>query len=257
MTMIEAHFASVQEAVEYATKQDVPMKRHCVPSRAKWIGRKIDGPEGLREAMRKPWPRGQRIFRELRRDLPEISPPRRNRKRRAFREDDGDTVDPDRVNLGAPFWEGTVRQSRRTSPVVRVMFDISAPCNRPSKTLLWRGVTALVLADILEDGGYRVELVSSSYARTAFYTGESFFSTVIVKDPGSPMDVDSLAKACAGWHYRTVGFGVYHGHGPKPEPGYGFPSGIPESAEADVKIQKIWDAASARELLFETLERFV
>ncbi|MHB1422633.1 MAG: DUF7192 family protein [Gemmataceae bacterium] len=90
------------------------------------------------------------------------------------------------------------------------MFSLTTPASSDSADALWRGAVAIILADLLEACGYRVELWAVNYCTRAYRDGSSAFQAVRLKASESPVDIASLVNGIAGWFYRTVVFQSYY-----------------------------------------------
>ncbi len=65
---------------------------------------------------------------------------------------------------------------------------------------------AIVLADLLEAQGHRVEAWAACRQAKAFRTGAGSFQAVCLKRADQPVDIATLTNAVSGWCYRTLFF---------------------------------------------------
>src|SRR5439155_9465989 len=131
--------------------------------------------------------------------------------RLAWQADDGDEVDYDRLRSGQEFWRASRREFCSGSPIVSVFFNIATPASREPEEILWRGAAALVLANLLEATGYRVELWAAQYCtRCSYEDGAGVFTAVCLKRSEQPLDLATLVNAVSGWFYRTLFFQAYY-----------------------------------------------
>jgi hypothetical protein len=68
------------------------------------------------------------------------------------------------------------------------------------------GAVAIVLADLLEQQGHRVELWAACRQAKAYRTGAGSFQAVCLKRSDRPVDIATLTNAVSGWCYRTLFF---------------------------------------------------
>lgn len=184
-------------------------------TRESFVGRKFKSWEDVIEAANSPWEEGiktvQDMMDELREEANKLPRPTDRRRRRVFSEDHGDEVDNDRLRTGQPYWSLTQRQRVEGPQRVALITDICTSGHIQSHEILWRGVASLVLADLLEQAGYRVGLWAAHYCNPGAYVdGWGSFKGVMLKDYQQPLDAASLINAVSGWFYRTIGFQSYY-----------------------------------------------
>lgn len=128
------------------------------------------------------------------------------------RGDNGDTLDIHAVNRGAldKAWSKSVRTLKKAKTPVRIVVDTGGSCWVNSDSLMWRGVAAIALADIMTKAGYMVEIVgafcTSNYLDNT-RKANSLIVAVTVKPYGSYVNRELLSStvSLAGF-FRTYGF---------------------------------------------------
>jgi hypothetical protein len=136
-------------------------------------------------------------------EIPDLKSHKRETK---FSQDEGDELDMDKLYQGEAFWRKTEREQSTGSDELTIIIDTSTPCSVDSDDILWRGAAAIALTQILEDKGYKVEVIMVN--GTYLYQGKNFpvVTACRLKAPGDPLDTSSLINAVAGWFYRTACF---------------------------------------------------
>lgn len=112
--------------------------------------------------------------------------------------DSGDDVDMQRIWNGDldTAWRTTYRASRRGPQRVRVLIDSIAEGGASAKSMCWRGVAALKLADMLTEAGYSVQVESVIQCKDSFSSNKYKLRT-IVKEYEQPLDMMTLAATTA------------------------------------------------------------
>lgn len=195
-------------------------------TRSAFIGRTFGSWDDVITAVNSPWPEGIETVRgmidELRGESDRLPRPKDRRRRRGFSEDSGDEVDFDRLQAGQPYWTITRREQVSGPQRIALIADVSTNGNVTADRILWRGVTALVLSDLLEQAGYRVGLWAVHHSSHTYPDGRGQFSGVMLKNYQQPLDVTTLINAVSGWFFRTVWFqDVYARTDMKPVPTLG------------------------------------
>lgn len=250
--MIEA----VRPEVVRKHLQDCHDKTDGSDESCKFIGRRLNGWDAVYDAMQQPWQDGIDTIDKMLQQIGEATMPTpKCRKRKVrFREDDGDELDHDRMRSGQSYWRSSRRESHKGPSTITIMVDVSTNGFRPASEILWRGATAVAVAKILEDAGYRVELWAYDKGRFAYPAGSKqrhSFVAVCLKRTGDPFDVVALVNAVSGWAYRTLWFRAVAIHGPV-EDGLGSAS-VPDEKELDsispdarkVVITNVWSLPAA------------
>ena len=171
------------------------------------IGRKFEDWTDVKAKIGEPWQEGldevQWMLFELRKAT---LPPVTCQKRRPRFADEGDEVDNDRLRCGQEYWRTMRRESVAGPQTFCLVADMATPCNRASMDILWRGAVAIVLADLLEEQGHRVEVWAACRQGDAYEDGASNFQAVCLKRADQPLDIATLTNAVSGWCYRTLFF---------------------------------------------------
>ena len=184
------------------------MPPRCNPrGRASFIGRSFADWTDVKAKIGEAWQEGldavQWMLFELRKvALPPVTCP----KRRPRFQTEGDEVDQDRLRSGQDYWRSMRRESVAGPQTFCLIADMGTPCNVKSLDILWRGAVAIVLADLLEEQGHRVELWAACRQVRAYRNGAGTFQAVCLKRPDQPVDIATLTNAVSGWCYRTVFF---------------------------------------------------
>jgi hypothetical protein len=171
-----------------------------------WTGFKLGKSwDDFQRAVDSPWEEGLRIIEgmidEMRSErLPE---PKTRKRRQRWNEDDGDEFDKERMQTGKPFWLSSVRQETHGPTTLTIVIDTYAYSYRDSEEIMWRGAAALCLATILEDVGYRTEIITgTAFSRPYRYGSDNCFCGCIIKRHEDTFDLSSLAVGISGWFFR-------------------------------------------------------
>jgi hypothetical protein len=111
----------------------------------------------------------------------------------------GDDIDMQKVWNGDldTAWRGTHRDYRSGPQRVRLLVDAIESGGEDSKTMRWRGVAALKLADALTEAGYSVQIESVINCKDSSDDQKRFVMRCIVKDYTQPVDLLTLAATSA------------------------------------------------------------
>jgi hypothetical protein len=218
MPVYSHYFDSVEQLVAACTQSIQAKGVHNATvggvTRSSFIGRPFGGWDEVIKAANSPWDEGiqtvQGMLDELRGEADKLPRPTDRRRRRAFSEDHGDEVDYDRLRTGQPYWSLTQRQRCEGPQRVALVTDVTTSAFVSAHKILWRGVASLVLADLLEQAGYRVGLWSAHHCNPSYNDGHGSFFGTLLKDYQQPLDVAALVNAVSGWFYRTVQFQAYY-----------------------------------------------
>jgi hypothetical protein len=259
-------YDSVQEMVEAADKAFQAGRTHGGFDRASFIGRAFTHWQDVVAKVGAYWPEGldlvQEMLFELRNVTGQARPRSRVRKGR-WSADDGDEIDVDRLRAGQDCWRQTIREEHDAPQTLCLVFSLSTPAKRRSEEVLWRGAVAIVLADLLEVCGYRVELWAVNYAARGYRDESTAFQAVCLKASASPVDIATLVNGIAGWFFRTVVFQSYHVEKAKPRRTLGTPLPIHEdlpvvrelAGNARVlTIDGVWDRQAAENKVQEVMK---
>lgn len=130
-------------------------------------------------------------------------------RRRSVWSDQGDDVEMQRVWSGNldNAWRAMRKAEGRGPARVRIVIDSIASASVDSDVMRWRGVAALVMADLLIGAGYSVQVESGFVG----VRDDRYKLRVIVKEYTDPLDLSSLAATTAlpaffralghEWHY--------------------------------------------------------
>lgn len=185
--------------------------------------------------------------------------PRRRTRRPRFDECNGDEVDTDRLRSGQAFWRTTSRETTSGPATITIVSDMATPGSRSGEELFWRGAAAVVLAEMLEAAGYRVELWAANHVSGCYFGADSkLLIGVCLKRTGETLDRATLAAALSAWFYRTVNFQSRHAYGnytesARPERIETWQTEILTSDPNCVVMRDVWTESDAAELIRKTL----
>jgi hypothetical protein len=227
-------------------------------SRGHFWGRKFSGWDDVVQKVAEYWPEGLDLVQGMLHDLRDgvcQSKPKSRVRRARWSADDGDDVDVDRLRSGQDCWRLMAREQRDAPQNVAIVFSLATRWERSAESILWRGAVAIVLADLLEDAGYRVEVWAVNNMTLAYENGATAQQAVCLKHSEVPVDIASLVNGVSGWFYRTVVFQSYYAvTASTPNPCMGYPKGVTEETEVvqdavgdtmKVVIDEVWDRDAA------------
>ena len=257
---------------ELADRGSIP-----VPSHSQWAygdlldrsfcGRKFASFTAVGEALHTTWDEGLRALDRMSSQLRDANLAAPQSRRRCLRWDaaNGDEVDFDRLRGGQDFWR-TTRRSSATGPAsITLLVDQTAACRREPMEILWRGAAAILLTDMLEQAGYRVELWAYNSTRSTYSSDRKTDAFVAsqLKGTNDPLDRSTLINAVSGWFYRA---GVLHELClSEDRPSSSFGTCVEATSEqldhlsrdADrVVIKDVWNQQDAVQLIEATLANF-
>lgn len=176
-----------------------------------YVGRHFDTWEEVKRAVESAWPDGLAALERMRNQLHDAHLPKPQNLRRQARwsEDTGDEICLDRLRKQLPYWRTTHRDHRPGPLSVTILTHTSASWSQSPESILWRGAASIILTELLEEAGYRVELWATEAKRA--YTSEEDDScmAVCLKRTTDTLDVSTVVNAVSGWFYRTVVFGSH------------------------------------------------
>lgn len=162
----------------------------------------------------KGWPEGAERVRRLM-DTVEAPPPA-SLRRKVQRGDQGDALDIHQVYRGGldRAWERRRRLNSRSRMSVRLVAELGGSNMMNAEEMFWRGAAVAKLAELLEESGYRVEVIgveATNLEQSWFSSAEgeqaTVLSTFTVKDAGAPVDLEQIAGVlCNSGFFRTYGF---------------------------------------------------
>lgn len=174
--------------------------------RVDWFGR--DDLDSWDDAVRlstEPWPEGidrvHRFAEQLKAELPK---PQDRRRRRRWDDRDGDDVCYDRLRSGQAFWRRTERRWSSAPQSVAIMVDVGTTANYSTKQMVWRGVTAMAVAHVLEAAGFTAEVWSVNY--TSWGDTTRLLQAVRLKPAAQALDEGLLSNVLSPWYYRSLTF---------------------------------------------------
>lgn len=233
-----------------------------------FIGRKFASVDHLRQAAQGHWPEGVALVESMAEELRQalhIAPPQSRRRRTRFSDTDGAELDVDRLRSGQDFWRTTRREVSTGPANLTLSVDVAAAASRSAESIIWRGVAAIVVTELLEAAGYRVELWAHEAGEHAYTDGTNGMNAVCLKSLGDVLDRSTLVNAVSGWFFRTVFFSeITRSHdGRQVEVGLGkhrIPSreelaAITHDPETTV-VQHVWTRHDAALLVRGILARF-
>ena len=121
--------------------------------------------------------------------------------------EDGDDLDYDKLMSGEleTMWRTTKRNGKATNPHATLVVNWGGLAGVSADELFWSGAVAIILADVLENAGYRIEIVGCNVSTHG--SGEVTASSVTVKELDEPLRSDVVAGAlCEAGVFRTLGF---------------------------------------------------
>lgn len=161
-----------------------------------WTGIK-GGIPAITKAIRTGWKEGVAAMTTV--DMPTVAAARTFRRTRR-RGEYGYTIDMDDVRNGNLYraWTRTERGTATGPRNVTILANVSSSAFVRADQLVWRGVAYLVLADALTNAGYRVRvIIGNGCVGVDMARAYDAVQTCTVKDFDEPLNIDTLASACA------------------------------------------------------------
>lgn len=157
-----------------------------------------------------------------------LAAPRSTRRRKAWG-DDGDTCDPDRIARGDydRAFQRTKRQAAtKNGRMIRLFCQSGGHSANKSSELFWSGAASIHLIDLLEEAGYRVEVLYLTKSLNAFAsTSRVQLSTFTLKAASDPMNIDQITAAlCLSGFLRLYYFYSMMTYGERPNATLGIAS---------------------------------
>ena len=191
MTTYERVYGGLDEMVAAADSGVAAGRRWdglaVLADRSSFIGREFHDWADVKANLGAAWPEGldevQWMLFELRKAA---LPPVTCQKRRPRFADEGDDVDLDRLRGGQECWRTMRRESVAGPQTFCVVADMGTRCDKASMDILWRGAVAIVLADLLEAQGHRVEMWAACRQAARSRTGPGRSRRSASSGPTSP-----------------------------------------------------------------------
>lgn len=224
-TLIESSKSAIEE---FCSTPSGPAKSSCGSefnvTSSGWIGRTFSNWDDCWEKSNSAWDAGISILEDMKmqiEDAVSISPIN-IRRRRARSEFGGDGVDMERLYCGQPYWDTREKQRSNSLQTVKIIAELGANCGMDSQDIMWRGAAAAVIADLLEENGFRVEIWGAEFINSPFKTTKDtkyytwkkpensdnkypdLFYLVNLKESNTPVDMATLATGVSGWFFRTA-----------------------------------------------------
>lgn len=206
-------FDSLREMSEEVTNQATKDGRRGPPSTdPSWVGRAIYDYPTMNRMLNELWPEGMDIYSKMLDELrsERLPTPKTIRRQRAWSEECGDEIDIDRLRRNQPYWLTTQRHNRPGPLSVTIISDMTTSSSKSPESILWRGVASVLLTELLESAGYRIELWAACHATRSYYNNDPHASAVCLKRGSDPLDQSTLINAVSGWSFRTLFFGAFH-----------------------------------------------
>lgn len=243
----------------------------------KKIGRNFKhGWDGVFRLAALPWKEGMEHLANARKELKgiELPVPESIRRRKSWSMETGDGVDIHRLYQGIPYWRSVEgRQAQGGCPIVTVLANVGTEYGFGPEQIVWRGIAALIVTDILEDAGYRVELWSCRQGNCQYLedpTGDNRLMTAtLLKESHGPIVEPLVVSGLAGWYYRTIVWMSYYDLPTDQRPSYSL--GEPQDHFAEeakelvtgegytgkvFEIANIYDLDACVELVRKTIAEF-
>ena len=158
------------------------------------------------------WESGIKKLRELMEQLSgEFHEAPRSQRRRKVWAEEGDHCDADRLLMGEydRAFQTTKRRPNATNGrIIRIFGQIGGLSKVTSEQLFWSGAATVVLTDLLENSGFRVELYAANYGVAAYENPASnVLTTIRLKGASDSMNIDQFATTlCLAGFFRTYVF---------------------------------------------------
>lgn len=124
-----------------------------------------------------------------------VAPPNATRRRLRRGRDWGDDIDSDRFLARDPMMWNRVEREPQSKRSVMIGCNLAVNAGRKPEDLLWRGASALALADVLTQRGVNVGVVLFSSVGTPSSVVNRGVIKYMAKDPQMPLDLGALAFA--------------------------------------------------------------
>lgn len=175
-----------------------------------WLGRGVKTIQDVDKIIRNGWPEGVREAMDIKERIERVLISPKVLRKRKSRGDFGDEIDIQRVYAGdlERAWTRSTREMVVGVPVIRILTGMGGESNKSPRDFFYKGVGVAILTDILEEQGYRVEIVAYDHGARAYTdTQNTYYFEVPIKESREPLDLARLVTttALAGF-YRYYGF---------------------------------------------------
>lgn len=144
-----------------------------------------------REVLTKGWTQGAALVEKLAKEISDVLPPPKSRRRTRKWSDDGDEISYERLQLGQDPWLSSHRKLRSACGLIEVIGGWGSSCCGSTSQLQWSGAAALALTDLLEKADYSVELALITALGMPSY--QASLVRVDLKRMGELVDLEQLA----------------------------------------------------------------
>lgn len=223
-------------------------------SETRFVGRSFSDWKAAKAAAGQTWEEGIRMLEDLMQEIEQfdLPTPKSRRRKAEWNEDGGDDLDLDRLRAGQAYWRRIEPRETTGTPTIAIISDLSTSCNKKARDILWRGLVSLILANRLEEAGYRVELWAVNNVSHGYRDNTASMTAVQLKRADQPLDMATLINALSGWFFRTVVFQEYYTQPAIPcgslgTPSYLLPADLKEIAgnATTIEVSQIWDRTAA------------
>ena len=152
------------------------------------------------------------------------------RRIQSWSDDDGETVDFDRLCAGLPYWRAQkhIPGHGRGGRIVPLLIDLEAVNFVHADAVLWRTYCALQATDALEAAGYRVQITSVVFCKdiwpdNMYHGARHNLLLTTIKQPEDHLYMNSLAAALSPAFFRRFCFQYWESLEPRPASCMGYP----------------------------------
>jgi len=180
-------------------------------TRGDWIGRQFYDWSQVEAAASGSWPEGMATLTKLLDELSkaQLPEPKVIRRRGRWSEDTGAEINLDRYREAEPYWWNIQRTPVHGSRVVTMLVQVTGDASQTCEQMTWKGALAIALARIIEDAGYRAEIIAFNISMGSYGDNANSFWSVPIKAASDAIDMGTLVNVISGWYFRTVGFGSF------------------------------------------------
>jgi hypothetical protein len=192
----------------FADKMNIQQRLGNHVGGAAWFGGLTDI-EQARDLYRRGWPEGARRTIDAKDSIGDVVPAATERRRVRRFTDDGDSLRLDQVLAGDwdNAWESRVMAPMPATRTVSIACGFIAMADVSAEGIMWNAVQAIVLTDLLESAGYRVELRAVDAVDV---DGRALHVVdMLLKTADRALDPDTVAATIGhAGVYRSLGFGA-------------------------------------------------